>query len=137
MEWINTDLNAQNNNAVGFIYMIEYLPTGQRYIGKKQLYKTRTKKEKYKNGNEKKVKVKSESDWQKYYSSNLFLKSKLKSDGPEAFNRIILQYCYSLKELTYREIEYQIKNNVLEDDNYLNDNISGKFFHKDLIKNNQ
>jgi len=46
----------------------------------------------------------------------------------------ILEYCYSKKELTFREIQAIICMQGLEDDKCLNDNILGKFFRKDLQK---
>ena len=112
-------------NAIGFIYKLYNPLYNKTYYGKKHLLKYKTIDKK---------KVYSESDWETYYSSNKFIKDDIKINTNENWYREILCWCYSEKELTYREMEYQIKNNVLEDENNLNDNILGKFYRKDLIK---
>ena len=47
-------------------------------------------------------------------------------------NRKILQIAYNKKELTYLECKYQFVLEVLEDKQYLNDNILGKFYDRDF-----
>jgi hypothetical protein len=45
-----------------------------------------------------------------------------------------MRLCKSSKELTYYETKYLFQYNVLEDPNkWVNSNILGKFFPKDLI----
>jgi hypothetical protein len=136
-------------SAVGFIYMIEHIPTGKYYIGKKSLYSIRNlkigkrelqriKEERKEAGIRgslpKKKQVKKESDWRDYMSSNKWIKEQV-SDGNELdFKKKILQFCHSTKALTYYELHWQFKYNVLADENSLNDNLLGKFFRKDLEK---
>ena len=49
------------------------------------------------------------------------------------FERKILVICKTKKELTYFECKYLFINEVLETrDNYINDNILGKFYRKDF-----
>ena len=60
------------------------------------------------------------------------LLADIKESGEDVYMRDILHFCYSKKQLTYYEINYQMKYNVLEVDSY-NDNILGKFYRKDLI----
>ena len=43
---------------------------------------------------------------------------------------------FNKKHLTYLETKYLFKNQVLESEEYLNDNILGKFFRKDLVEPN-
>ena len=43
-----------------------------------------------------------------------------------------MEVAYSVKELTYREFEQLVINQVLEKEEYYNDNILGKFYRKDL-----
>jgi uncharacterized protein (DUF608 family) len=47
--------------------------------------------------------------------------------------RYVLKLCKTSKQLTYWETKYLFQYNVLEDDSYMNDNILGKFYRKDLI----
>jgi len=117
-------------NAVGFIYMIEHIPTGKYYIGKKNLKAKRTLPPL--KGKKRKRKVIKESDWKKYMSSNQWIKEEVSNGGEENFKKKILQFCYSAKSLTYYELYWQFKYNVLADENSHNDNLLGKFFRKDL-----
>lgn len=117
-------------NAVGFIYMIQHIPTGKYYIGKKNLFSKRTLPPL--KGMKRKRKVIKESDWKSYMSSNQWIKEEASVDIT-AFKKKILQFCYSAKSLTYYELYWQMKYNVLADENSLNDNLLGKFFRKDLV----
>lgn len=143
--------------AIGFVYRItqksknnyEELLNGEQdgdkiYIGKKTLTNTIKKKvgvrEQAKQlldtGDKRKVKKvvrqSKESNWVDYESSSAQLKKEIK-ETPELFSKQILYWCYSKKELTYREAQAQFVYNVLEANSY-NDNILGKFFRKDLNK---
>ena len=114
----------------GFVYLIIHNPTGKKYIGKKQLMSTRTLPPL--KGERKKRKVIKESNWISYHGSQAEIKELVKTSTPEDFTRRILRYCFTKKELTYREIEEQVLHKVLEDDDFLNSNIQGRFFRKDL-----
>ena len=48
------------------------------------------------------------------------------------FTREIIIFTSTKKQLTYFETKLQFVNEVLENDEYLNSNILGKFFRKDL-----
>jgi len=70
-----------------------------------------------------------ESDWKSYYGSNTEVKSLPKDE----LTRMVLRLCKTKKELTYYETKYLFDYNVLENDTYMNDNILGKFYRKDLL----
>lgn len=115
----------------GFVYQITHVVSGKIYIGKKQLMTTRTLPPL--KGERKKRKVIKEGNWQTYYGSQAEMKQLVKeAESLEEFDRRILRYCFSKKELTYRELEEQVKHNVLEEDRYINSNIGGKYFRKDF-----
>jgi hypothetical protein len=114
------------DNAIGFVYKIIHLPTGKYYIGKKNLLMKRTLSPL--KGFKRKRIVISESNWETYYSSNDWIQKKIKSGHHDEFERIILQFCFSKRELTYEEVRHQFINNVLKDPMSLNENILGKFF---------
>lgn len=135
-------------DAAGFVYMITHIPTGKYYIGKKNLESVRTvkigKRELARIKEERKAagiggraplkkKVRKVSDWGTYYSSNDWIKEQIKENKHSEFKREIIQFCNSKKSLSYYEVYWQFKYNVLSDENSLNSNILGKFFPKDLV----
>jgi len=124
----------------GFVYKTTHIPTGKKYIGKKSLvYKRKkklTKKEllEYEGQRGRKPThkvVEFESDWKTYYGSNSYIKDCVK-ECPEELTREILEFADTKIQLTYLECRYQFILKVLEDKQYLNDNILGKFYSKDL-----
>lgn len=117
--------------AVGFVYKIIHTPTGRYYIGKKSL--TSTRKLAPLKGQKRKRTVTKSSDWEKYYSSNDWIKEQVKEGKADEFSREIIQYCFSKKSLTYYEIYWQFQYNVLADDNAINENLMGKFYRRDLL----
>ena len=119
----------------GFIYEIEHIPTGKKYIGKKQLRFTR--KLPPLKGQKRWRKVEKESDWLKYTGSHTFLKEIRKENRYDELRREILLICFTKKILTYNELKYQMMFEVLEESSYLNDNLLGKFYRKDFIRENE
>ena len=118
------------DGAVGFVYKIIHTPSGKFYIGKKSL--TSTRRLKPLKGKVRKRVVKKASDWEKYYSSNEWIKSEVKEGRGGDFEREIIQFCFSKKSLTYWEVWWQFKLDVLSDPQSINENLMGKFFRKDL-----
>ena len=117
--------------AVGFVYKIIHTPTGRYYIGKKSL--TSNRKLAPLKGQKRKRTITKSSDWEKYFSSNDWIKEQIKEGKAEEFSREIIQYCFSKKSLTYYEIYWQFHYNVLADDNAINENLMGKFYRRDLL----
>lgn len=138
-------------DTYGFIYEVEHLPTKKKYIGKKVLYFERNKKlgkkelnilkeERKQQGLRGRVptkkKIIKESDWKIYYGSHKEIQKLLKEGKHSEFTRKILHLVPNKKLLTYYETKYLFLNEVLENrDNYINDNILGKFYRKDFFKN--
>ena len=114
----------------GFIYEVIHQPTGRRYIGKKVLEFNRTLPPL--KGTKRKRKVVKESDWKTYYGSHKEILGLIKEGKQEEFTREILQYVPSKKLLTYFECKYLFIKEVLEGNNYINDNILAKFYRKDF-----
>jgi hypothetical protein len=152
MNWLQNGTEVTENiipdEAVGFIYMITHVPSGKYYIGKKSLESVRTvkigKRELLKIKEDRralgmggraplKKKVRKASDWEKYYSSNEWINEQVKEGKTDEFKREIIQFCNSKKSLSYYEVYWMFKYDVLLDDNCLNGNISGKFYRKDLV----
>jgi hypothetical protein len=152
MSWFLGDKEVSEDlipeEAVGFVYKIIHIPTGKYYIGKKSLESVRTvkigKRELQKIKEERKAagiggraplkkKVRKSSDWEKYYSSNDWINEQIKEGKESEFKREIIQFCNSKKGLSYYEMYWMFKYDVLSDENALNGNILGKFFAKDLV----
>lgn len=144
---------APPEGSVGFVYMIyKYKDSYERgladknwpltepdkiYIGKKFLIQTNKKRigvrEIKATKTRKRVRrVTKSSNWMEYESSCKPLQQEIK-EHPEQFRKEIIRFCYSKKELSYREVQEMFRYNILEIDSF-NDNIGGKYFRKDIIK---
>ena len=127
--------DANGNPCVGFVYLIENLENGKKYLGKKSLNFIRTLRKGKKElalmtdrrSSKKKVIVK-ESDWLKYTGSNTYLNNDIKKG--DRYKKHILALCYSKQEMTYLETKYQFTFEVLESPEYYNGNILGKFYNQ-------
>lgn len=127
------------DGVVGFVYKITS-PSGKIYIGKKQLKNTQRRKISKKllksiEGRGKrpsKITVVTESNWLDYWGSCKPLLEEIERNGNKDWNREIIELCYSKKQLSYYEVCYQIRYDVLKTNSY-NETILGKFFRKDLI----
>jgi hypothetical protein len=137
---IITELLDMPENTFGFIYEVTHIPSGRKYLGKKQLIsvqrKALGKKELAlivdKRASKKKT-VTKETDWKTYYGSNPTIKQMLVEGKHDEFTREILMFVPTKKLLTYYEDKYLYINEVIEEGSiYFNDNISGRFFKKDF-----
>jgi len=114
----------------GFIYEVIHTPTGRKYIGKKVLEFNRTLPPL--KGQKRKRKIVKESDWLTYYGSHQEIKQLIKEGKQDEFNREILEFVPTKKLLTYFECKYLFIKEVLEHQEYINDNILAKFYRKDF-----
>ena len=117
-------------DAFGFVYCISCNETQREYIGRKYFWQFRTPKGK-------KRKVKSESDWKKYYGSCPELKEEIIQLGKQNFSRTILSLHNTKGKTNYEETRQLFVNKVLTeqlDDGtpaYYNSNILSRYFRKD------
>lgn len=152
MSWIFMDKLVTEDStpagAIGFVYKIVHIPTGKFYIGKKNLVSTRRLKigkrelQSIKESRKadgilgrlpSKKTVKTDSDWETYYSSNEELIQMVKDGKADELRREIIQFCFSKKALSYYELYWQFKYDVLIVDDCYNNNIGGTYYRKDLI----
>ena len=123
-------LSENIDDNFGFVYLITNIQSGKRYIGRKYFWQFRTPKGK-------KRKVKSESDWKKYYGSCPELKEDIERLGRQNFSRTILSLHKTPGKTNYEETRQLFTNNVLTEslDNgvprYYNSNILSRYFRKD------
>ncbi len=121
-------------NTVGFIYKITHIETGKFYIGRKILSSNRkvklTKKEKLLPENKRKTfkRVIKETDWKTYWGSNDELKADIKRLGEDKFTREILSFCSTKTDVSFYEMYFQVKLDVLFENAYNNHIANTKFF---------
>jgi hypothetical protein len=143
-----TEISDMPENTYGFIYEVTHKPTDRKYLGKKVLFFERNvrigKREAEALKEERKAKgiggrvpakkkVIKESDWKDYYGSHKDIVKLIKEEKQFEFERRILIFVPNKKLLTYYECKYLFINEVLEpENNYINDNILGKFYKKDF-----
>ena len=120
---------ADLDSFIGFVYIIENLENGKKYIGKKLLKHRKTKQVK---GKKKRILV--ESDWREYFGSNKLLLEDVDKLGKENFKRTILRWCATKGECSYWEVYNQMINHVLLSDEYYNGFIGVKI-NRTHIKN--
>ena len=102
----------------------------REYIGRKYFWKFRTPRGM-------KRKVKSESDWKKYYGSCPELKEEIQQLGRQNFSRVILSLHKTAGKTNYEETKQLFINGVLTEQlddgtpKYYNSNILSRYFRKD------
>lgn len=94
---------------VAFVYLLTEVETGKQYIGKKSFISVSTTEV-----NGRKKNTKRESDWQKYYSSNLEIMAKVKGGNGARFTREILHLCKTKGTASYLEAKEIFSRGCLE-----------------------
>ena len=135
--WLYKDTTFSSDDIgdfFGYVYLITNNKNGRQYIGRKYFWQFRTPKGK-------KRKVKSESDWKKYYGSCPELKEEIGEVGRENFSRTILSLHNTKGKTNYEETRQLFANKVLTEQlddgtpKYYNSNILSRYFRKDYYGN--
>jgi hypothetical protein len=113
----------------GFVYLIENLVNGRKYIGKKLFFFKG-----FKTVKKKKKRILVESDWKTYYGSSNALQKDLDDLGKDNFRRTILHLCTSKSECSYLEMKEQVERNAILADEYYNDQIRVRVTRVQLTK---
>ena len=126
-------LSEDINDSFGFVYCITNLLNGRKYIGRKYFHQLR----KPRGGGRR---VKSESNWKKYYGSSDELTGERRGVANNSFfKREILSVHSSKGKTNYEETRQLFLHNVLSerlDDGtpaYYNSNILGRYYRKDYF----
>mgnify|MGYP001160933524 FL=1 len=131
--WLYKDTTFTSDDIgdfFGYVYLITNNENGRQYIGRKYFWQFRTPKGK-------KRKVKSESDWKKYYGSCPELKEEIRQSGKQNFSRVILSLHLTKGKTNYEEtrqlFKYKVLTEQLDDGTpkYYNSNILSRYFRKD------
>lgn len=111
----------EDGTHFGYVYLIENLITGKKYIGRKYFTAAGTKQIKGK-----RKKIRKESDWKSYFGSNETLKAEVAELGEHNFRRTILHLCKSKSECSYLETFEIFSRHALLNELYYNDWVSAK-----------
>ena len=120
------------DNFFGFVYCITNDTNGRQYVGRKYFWKFRTPRGK-------KRKVKSESDWKRYYGSCPELKEEIEQLGRQNFSRAILSLHKTAGKTNYEETRQLFSRGVLTEalgdgpPAYYNSNILSRYFRKNYF----
>ena len=127
-------LSEDINDNFGFVYRITNLLNGKEYIGRKYFWQLR----KPRGGGRR---VKSESNWKKYYGSSDLLNAERSEAGSNTFFRREILSVHKTKGRTnFEETRQLFLNNVLSESlddgtpKYYNSNILGRYYRKDYYE---
>jgi hypothetical protein len=120
----HSPIQFNQDDFIGFIYLITHIPTNKKYIGRKQLVKSRRKQVKCitKPGKRTKI-VRTQSNWMEYTSSSKTLNADIIKWGKDQFHFQILSLHTSKSSLAYEETYQLITNNALTTPNWYNQSI--------------
>lgn len=123
--------NIDLTKYFGFVYLIENVITGKKYIGRKYLWRTVKKAVPTK---KRRIKVTEESDWRYYKSSCIDLKEEITKLGIDKFTFKVLSFYETRAQVNYHEVREQFTRDVLNTKNtdgeyeYYNTNILSRYF---------
>ena len=126
-------LSEDIDDYFGFVYCITNLCSGKRYIGRKYFWQHRKPRGKSR-------RVKSESDWKRYYGSSKELADDVATQGKISFKRDIISLHKSKGLTNFEETRQLFLNNVLTEamsdgtPAFYNSNILGRYMRKDYFK---
>lgn len=122
----------------GFVYRVTNTLNGMQYLGKKQ-FKSHTRK--IVKGRKNRKRVSKESNWKEYLTSSTHVHDAIEEHGKENFKFEIIELCETRGDLSYREVELQWEEKVLEatlpngDMKYYNKAIGNIKFRLSSVKN--
>ena len=122
----------EDGTHFGYVYLIENLITGRKYIGRKYFSKAG-----YKQVNGKRKKIRKTSDWEAYWGSNETLKAEVAELGEHNFRRTILHLCKSKSECSYWETYEIMFRHAFLNETYYNSWVTCKITSKQLSNTKQ
>jgi hypothetical protein len=131
MKWIYSNkpfYEELSNNYFGFVYLCEEIPTGKKYIGRKNFLAKKTRPPL--KGSKRKRRSKVDSGWRDYCTSNSIIIEKCKNDGYKNFTWTILHLVESQTALKYLEAKEIMMRDAVLLDTYYNMNVQIKLIRK-------
>ena len=122
------EFEGNTEGFYGFVYEIENLSNGKKYIGRKYFTKAGYKQKKGKI-----KKIRKTSDWELYYGSSGALKEDIEIFGKENFKRTILKLCKTRGECNYWESKFILERDAILDNKYYNESIQCRI-HSSHVK---
>jgi len=120
VDYPTKEIFKPNLSKFGFVYIITNLKNGKAYVGCKQYYIGKTKKE---------------SGWESYIGSSKYLKEDIEKIGEKYFTFEVIAEYKNKRSLNYYEMYYQVKWHVLtatmkgsDEPAYYNSYVGGKFY---------
>jgi len=128
--WLFEDKEFEGDTEgfYGFVYEIENLSNGKKYIGRKYFTKAGYKQKKGKI-----KKIRKTSDWELYYGSSGSLKEDIEIFGKETFRRTILKLCKTRGECNYWESKFILERDAILNNKYYNESIQCRI-HSSHVK---
>lgn len=126
-----TEEEIKKDGLYGFVYIMHFMDTGRKYVGRKYFWSKRTLKPL--KGKKNKRHVTKESDWRTYQSSSDDIKQLL-TEGNCNIEYEIVSLHPNKSETNYSEIKLQFALCVLEEQDsngeyvYMNKNINMKYY---------
>ena len=124
----NKEFEGDTEGFYGFVYEIENLSNGKKYIGRKYFTKAGYKQKKGKI-----KKIRKTSDWELYYGSSGALKEDIEIFGKETFRRTILKLCKTRGECNYWESKFILERDAILNNKYYNESIQCRI-HSSHVK---
>ena len=124
----NKEFEGNTEGFYGFVYEIENVSNGKKYIGRKYFTKAGYKQKKGKI-----KKIRKTSDWELYYGSSGALKEDIEIFGKENFRRTILKLCKTRGECNYWESKFILERDAILDNKYYNESIQCRI-HSSHVK---
>ena len=115
--WRTTAEPSKSDTPYGFIYVIENINTGKKYVGKKQILTARKTR---KAGRKNRVSKVVETDWKTYTGSCRELNGEIEQNGKDVFDFNIIKWCDSKWEMSYYEAKEQFERDVIFRSDYYN-----------------
>ena len=122
------EFEGNTEGFYGFVYEIENVSNGKKYIGRKYFTKAGYKQKKGKI-----KKIRKTSDWELYYGSSGALKEDIEIFGKENFKRTILKLCKTRGECNYWESKFILERDAILDNKYYNESIQCRI-HSSHVK---
>ena len=116
--WSSPDCKPNPMLYFGYVYLVTHLPSGKKYIGKKQYYRSKkvpgcSNRVTDRQSDKFRLKCWADSGWRVYTGSSQSLNKLIEEEGKQNFQFEIIQQCRSKSILHYSEIRTLWEHDVM------------------------